>query len=320
MKEKMISVVVPMYYEELVANECYIRLKQVLNDIPYMSHEIIFINDGSRDKTISILKNIAKDDKSVKIIDLSRNFGHQAAVTAGLVNCIGDAVVIIDADLQDPPELIKDMISKWEEGNEVVYGKRRIRVGERKFKLITAKYFYKVLSFMSNIEIPKDTGDFRLIDKKIVDAFKEMPEQNRFIRGMISWIGFKQTYIEYDRDERFAGETKYPLKKMVKFACDAIVSFSTKPLKLTTLFGSITICISVILVIYSLVSKLINNAASGWTSLMCVILFFSGFQLLFLGVIGEYIARIYDESKKRPLYLIQEKINFSESDNIVKRI
>ena len=313
MEKELLSIIVPMYYEELVAYECYHRLKDVVDKIDFMDHEIIFVNDGSKDRTLSILKSIAKSDKSVKIIDFSRNFGHQAAVTAGLFNCKGDAVVIIDADLQDPPEIIPDMIAKWKEGHQVIYGKRKKRSGESKFKLLTAKYFYKILSYMSSIEIPRDTGDFRLMDKIVVEAFKEMPEQNRFIRGMVSWIGFDQVPLEYNRDDRFAGETKYPLRKMIKFATDGIVSFSTKPLKLTAIFGTCTIGISILLIIYTIIMKIVSNTSMGWASTMCVILFFSGVQLLSLGVIGEYIARIYDESKNRPLYLVKEKINFDKN-------
>lgn len=312
MEKKLLSIIVPMYYEELVAYECYHRIKNVVNGIESMDHEIIFVNDGSKDRTLAILKSIAKGDKCVKIIDFSRNFGHQAAVTAGLFNCNGDAIVIIDADLQDPPEIIPEMISKWEEGHQVIYGKRKIRSGESKFKLLTAKYFYRVLSYMASIEIPKDTGDFRLMDRIVVEAFKEMPEQNRFIRGMVSWIGFDQVPLEYNRDDRFAGETKYPLRKMIKFATDGIVSFSTKPLKLTAIFGIGTIGISILLIIYTIITKIMRDTSMGWASTMCVILFFSGVQLLSLGVIGEYIARIYDESKNRPLYLVKEKINFDK--------
>ena len=312
MEKKLLSIIVPMYYEELVAYECYHRIKNVVNGIESMDHEIIFVNDGSKDRTLAILKSIAKGDKCVKIRDFSRNFGHQAAVTAGLFNCNGDAIVIIDADLQDPPEIIPEMISKWEEGHQVIYGKRKIRSGESKFKLLTAKYFYRVLSYMASIEIPKDTGDFRLMDRIVVEAFKEMPEQNRFIRGMVSWIGFDQVPLEYNRDDRFAGETKYPLRKMIKFATDGIVSFSTKPLKLTAIFGIGTIGISILLIIYTIITKIMSDTSMGWASTMCVILFFSGVQLLSLGVIGEYIARIYDESKNRPLYLVKEKINFDK--------
>lgn len=310
----LISVVVPMYFEEEVANECYKRLKEVM-DSNAINYEFIFVNDGSKDRTMEILKELVKEDKRVKVIDFARNFGHQTAVTAGAFNSKGDAVVIIDADLQDPPELIIDMIEKWKKGYDVVYAKRKKRKGETWFKLVTAKYFYRFLAYMSDVDIPTDTGDFRLMDRKVVEAFKSMPERNRFVRGMVSWVGFNQTYIEYERDERFAGVTKYPLKKMLKFASDGIVAFSSKPLKFMTGLGSITILLALIILIYSLIVKISGHYTQpGWTSLMVAITFFSGVQLLSLGVIGEYIARIYDESKNRPLFIIREKINFEDEE------
>ena len=247
----LISVVIPMYFEEEVANECYSRIKKVLTD-NILNYELIFINDGSKDKTLDILKEIANQDKNVKIIDFARNFGHLVAVSAGVYNASGDVVVIIDADLQDPPELIIDMLDKWKQGFDVVYARRKKRKGETLFKLITAKCFYKFLKSISEVNIPTDTGDFRLIDKKVVDAFKSMPERNRFIRGMISWVGFEQTYIEYEREERFAGKTKYPFIKMLKFASDGIIAFSSKPLRFVLGIGSITIVIAIIIFIYSL--------------------------------------------------------------------
>lgn len=311
---KKISVVVPMYYEEEVAKECYNRLTGVMKKTS-LEYELIFVNDGSTDKTLPILKDIAKSDDKAKIISFSRNFGHQNAVTAGILDATGDAIVIIDADLQDPPEIIPQMIKKWEEGYDVVYAKRKQRKGESFFKLITAKYFYKFLHSMSEVEIPKDTGDFRLIDRKVAEVFRNMPERNRFIRGMISWVGFKQYPLEYERQERYAGETKYPLKKMIKFASDGIIGFSTKPLKLISGLGIITIIISIILLIYSLIQKIVHpDTVQGWASLICAIAFFSGVQMTSLGIIGQYIARIYDESKDRPLYIIDEKINFKGND------
>jgi polyisoprenyl-phosphate glycosyltransferase len=310
--EYLVSVIVPMYYEEEVAEECYKRLKTVMEDNG-LKHELIFVNDGSKDRTMEILRGLAKVDKCVKIIDFARNFGHQTAVTAGVYNSSGDAVVIIDADLQDPPELIMDMLAKWKQGYEVVYAKRKKRKGETWFKLFTAKCFYRFLAYMSDVQIPTDTGDFRLIDKKVAEAFKAMPERNRFVRGMVSWIGFEQTYIEYERDERFAGVTKYPLKKMIKFASDGIIAFSSKPLRFMTGLGCMTITLAFVILVYSLIVKLFGSSAEpGWTSLMVAITFFSGVQLLSLGVLGEYIARIYDESKNRPLYLIKDKINFDK--------
>lgn len=308
---KKISVVIPMYYEEEVAEECYNRMKKVLTDIQGYEHEIIFVNDGSKDRTLEILENIAQKDENAKIISFSRNFGHQCAVTAGIKHVTGDAVVIIDADLQDPPELIPEMLKLWEEGNEVIYGKRKSREGESKFKLLTASMFYKTLNALSDVEIPKDTGDFRLVDRKVVDVINSLPEHNKFLRGLFSWVGFKQTPYEYERKERFAGETKYPLKKMLKLASDGIIGFSTKPLKLVGTLGIITIIISIVLLIYSIISYIfsLNNLTPGWTSIMVAVTFFSGVQLLSIWIISEYIGRIYDEAKSRPQYIINKKIN-----------
>lgn len=217
---KKISVVIPMYYEEAVVEECYNRIKKVLIELERYEYEIIFVNDGSKDKTLKILENIATQNENVKIISFSRNFGHQAAVTAGMKFVTGDAVVIIDADMQDPPELIKDMIKLWEDGNEVIYAKRKIRKGESAFKLFTAKVFYNILNGLSDTKIPKDTGDFRLADRKVIDVINSLPEHNKFLRGLFSWVGFKQVPFNYERKKRFAGKTKYPFKKMFKLASD----------------------------------------------------------------------------------------------------
>ncbi|SMC21173.1 dolichol-phosphate mannosyltransferase [Clostridium acidisoli DSM 12555] len=310
----IISVVVPMYYEEMVAKECYKQLTDTLEGKEF-DYELIFVNDGSKDKTEDILLGLAKYDKRVRVINFSRNFGHQTAVTAGIFNAKGDAVVIIDADLQDPPKLILDMINLWKKGYDVVYGKRKKRNGETFFKLLTAKYFYKFLNYMSDIDIPKDTGDFRLIDKKVAQVFKNMPEKNRFVRGMMSWIGFNQTFIEYERDERFAGETKYPLKKMIKFATDGIVSFSTKPLKIVSFLGLLSIVLSIVIFLYSIISKIfIHQTIAGWASIVDIIAFFGGLQLISLGIVGEYVARIYEESKNRPLYIIKSTKNLEDED------
>ncbi len=313
---KKISVIVPMYFEEAVVSECYKRLKEVLTNLDNYEYEIIFIDDGSRDQTLSILEKIAMVDKNVKIISFSRNFGHQAAVQAGLKLSAGDAVVIIDADLQDPPELIPQMISLWENGNDVIYAKRKSREGETKFKLFSAKMFYNILNDLSDVSIPKDTGDFRLADRKVVDVINSLPEHNKFFRGLFSWVGFKQAPIEYERKERFAGETKYPLNKMIKLAKDGIFSFSTKPLKFVTRLGIVSIIISILILIYSLLSFIFdwNNLTPGWTSIMVTITFFAGIQLVSLGMISEYIGRIYDESKNRPSYIINKTINFEDED------
>ncbi|HDR6310365.1 TPA: glycosyltransferase family 2 protein [Bacillus cereus] len=312
--QKLISVVVPMYFEEEVAQECYNRLKSVMlqNDINY---EFVFVNDGSTDRTMEILSEIAANDYRTKIVNFARNFGHQIAVTAGIAAAKGDAIVIIDADLQDPPEVIPELIAKWEEGYEVVYAKRKQRKGETWFKLLTAKYFYKFLNYMSDIDIPKDTGDFRIIDRKVADVFNQMTERNRFIRGMMSWVGFRQTYVEYERDERFAGETKYPLKKMIKFASDGIIAFSTKPLRIVMTLGLLSVLISIIVLLYTITVKIIGTGTqTGWASIMVAITFFSGIQLLGLGIVGQYIARIYDESKNRPIYIVKETINIEQEE------
>lgn len=311
---KKVSVVIPMYFEEEVAQECYKRTKKMLEDLVNYEHEIIFVNDGSKDKTLEILNEIASKDKKVKVISFSRNFGHQVAVTAGLKYVTGDCILIIDSDMQDPPELLPKMLELWEKGNEVIYGKRKAREGESHFKLFTAKMFYKVLNGLSDVEIPKDTGDFRLVDRKVVEVINNMPEHNKFLRGLFSWVGFKQIPFEYERKERFAGKTKYPLKKMFKLAGDGIISFSTKPLKLIGGIGIISIFISFAILIYALLSYIFKwgDLTAGWTSLMVAITFFAGVQLISIWMISEYIARIYDDTKKRPEYIIDKKINIEK--------
>lgn len=310
---KKISVVIPMYYEEEVVDICY---KRVVNNLKKLSdkysYEIIFINDGSKDSTLEILKKIASNDDNVKIISFSRNFGHQAAVTAGIRNVTGDAIIIMDADLQDPPELFEGMIEKWEEGYEVVYGKRKTREGESIFKLLTARMFYNTLNKLSEIEIPKDTGDFRLVDRKVIDVIATLPEHNKFLRGLFSWVGFNQYAYEYNRVNRVAGKTKYPFKKMFKLATDGILSFSAKPLKIVGAIGIFSVIVSIIILIYSIVSYMfkLNSLTPGWTSIMCTMTFIGGIILISLWMIGEYIARIYEESLGRPEYIIDELINF----------
>ena len=308
---KKVSVVIPMYCEEEVAEECYKRVSKTLKELKEYEYEIIFVNDGSQDKTLKILEEIARKDSNVKVISFSRNFGHQAAVTAGLKEVTGDAIVIMDADLQDPPELIPDMLKYWEQGNEIIYGTRKTRKGESAFKLLTAKMFYKTLNALSDVEIPKDTGDFRLVDRKVIDVINNMPEHNKFLRGLFSWVGFKQMSYEYERQGRVAGKTKYPLKKMLKLASDGIISFSTKPLKLLGTLGVLSIVISVIILIYALISYAfkLNNLSAGWTSIMVAITFFAGIQLLSIWIMSEYIGRIYEETKKRPQYIVDKKIN-----------
>ena len=315
-KMKKISVIIPMYYEEEVAQECYKRMTEILSKIEGYEYELICVNDGSKDKTLPILEEIAKNDSKVKVISFARNFGHQCAVTAGLKYVTGDCAVIIDADLQDPPELIPEMLKLWEEGNEVIYGKRKTRDGESVFKLLTAKMFYKTLNALSDVEIPKDTGDFRLVDRKVVDIMNAMPEHNKFLRGLWGWIGFKQIPFEYERKERIERKTKYPLKKMLKLASDGIIGFSTKPLKLVGALGMLAIFISIVILIYSLVSYIfgLNQLTAGWTSIMVTVTFLGGVQLLSIWIMSEYVGRIYDESKARPQYIIEKTINIEDTE------
>ena len=306
------SVIVPLYNEEAVVQDSYERIREVM-DTTGEPYEIIFINDGSKDSTYQKVREILKKDKNVKLISFSRNFGHQSAITAGMDYCTGQAVIVIDADLQDPPEVMLKMIEKWKEGYEVVYGKRIKRKGETLFKKATAKIFYRILSKTTDVEIPIDTGDFRLIDRKVCDALKTMPERNRYVRGLISWLGFRQTGVEFVREKRLAGETKYSMKKMFKLAWDGITAFSNAPLKLATYIGVSISAVSFLYLLVVICQKLFTDTTvQGWASLVAISLFFNGVILIVLGIIGEYIRRIYDEAKGRPIYIISEKIGFDE--------
>ena len=302
--QKKISVVVPCYNESEVLHEFNERLFLVLKDLQEYLYEVIYVDDGSSDNTYRILKSFKDNSNCIEIISFSRNFGHQIAISAGIDRSKGDAVVVIDADLQDPPELIKEMTLIWLNGADVVYAVRNSRKGESKFKLLTAKFFYRILQKVADIEIPTDTGDFRLMDRKVVDVLCSMNERDRYIRGMVSWIGFVQKPIFYKRDIRFAGETKYPLKKMINFALDGLISFSTKPLQIATMFGIFIFILSILGILYSLFLRLTTeNWVPGWTLMFIAVLFLGGIQLIFMGLIGEYVGRIYGESKKRPLYI-----------------
>ncbi|MBQ2695955.1 MAG: glycosyltransferase family 2 protein [Clostridia bacterium] len=306
------SVVIPVYNEEPVVKESYKRLKAVMEQTKE-TYELIFVNDGSRDGTEAIISELCEIDTHVKLVSFSRNFGHQTAITAGMDLSSGQAVVVIDADLQDPPEVILDMIEKWKEGFDVVYGQRIKRKGETFFKKLTAKFFYRTLKSLTDVEIPVDTGDFRLIDRKVCDVLSSLTEKNRYVRGLVSWVGFRQTAVYFERQERFAGETKYPFKKMVKFAVDGITTFSYKPLKIATYLGFFLSFLSFLYLLVVIWLKLFTDwTVSGWASILSVSLFFNGIVLIMLGIIGEYIGRIYDESKNRPLYVIAEKKGFTD--------
>jgi polyisoprenyl-phosphate glycosyltransferase len=301
-----LSVVIPIYNEEENIPSLVSRLRTVLERLG-VSYEMIFINDGSRDNSVHLIRMLAAQDARVKYIDFSRNFGHQVAVTAGIDAARGASLVIIDADLQDPPELIIDLHHKLREGYNVVYAKRKSRQGENFFKRFTAKLFYRTLSRITNIDIPLDTGDFRIIDRKVIDVLKKMPEQQKFLRGQIAWIGFRQTFVEYDRHERNAGTTGYTLKKMLRLALDGVTSFSNFPLKFATAAGFLVSGFSFILMLYALYSRFISkNYEPGWTSLMLVILFIGGIQLIGIGIIGEYLSRVSANVRGRPLYIISE--------------
>ncbi|MEA4889827.1 MAG: glycosyltransferase family 2 protein [Clostridiaceae bacterium] len=308
MEEIRFSLVVPLYNEEAVIEENYRRLTGILRGLgkPY---EIIYVNDGSRDRTGFLVRNLCRQDPNVKLLTFSRNFGHQTAITAGMDYASGDAVIIIDADLQDPPEIIPQLIERWEEGYDVVYGRRVVREGEAWFKKYSARCYYRLLRRITDVDIPVDTGDFRLIDAKVCAALSQLPEHNRYIRGMISWLGFRQTYVDYVRAPRFAGETKYPMKKMFTLALDGITSFSYKPLKLGIGIGLLLSVCSFCFLLFVFIARLFNLVVMepGYASMMCVILFFFGIVLIMLGIIGEYIARIFEEAKNRPLYVICDR-------------
>ncbi|MBC6608390.1 glycosyltransferase family 2 protein [Hymenobacter sp. BT188] len=301
-----LSIIVPIYNEESNIEALYKRLRSVIDPMA-LQYEFIFINDGSRDCSLSLIHDLTASDLRVRYIDFSRNFGHQIAVTAGLDLAAGAAVVIIDADLQDPPELIPKLYQKLQEGYEVVYAKRRSRKGESAAKKFTARLFYRVLASITHISIPVDTGDFRIISRKVVNALKQMPEQNKFIRGQISWIGYRQTYLEYDRAERAGGATGYTYRKMIRLALDGITGFSDAPLKAATIGGFIVSGVAFLVMVYTLYARFITkDYEPGWSSLMVSILFMGGIQLIAIGIIGEYIARLSANVRQRPLYIISD--------------
>ena len=310
----LISIVIPCYNEAAVLPETRRRLAEVADRLSNEgTFEFIFVDDGSRDETARVLHELAAADSRVRGLRLSRNFGQQIATTAGLENAAGDAVVVMDADLQDPPELIEVMLARWREGYHVAYAKRTERTGETAFKIWSAKIFYRLVQRISRVSIPSDTGDFRLMDRRVVDAFLRMPEKDRFLRGMVSWVGFRQIAVPYKREVRFAGKTNYPLLKMVRFAIDGIVSFSFAPLRLAVWTGFFAIGLAFLGIIYAVLLRFFADPSQwvrGWASIFVAILFMGGVQLISLGIIGEYVGRIYGEVKQRPLYLIWERFGF----------
>jgi dolichol-phosphate mannosyltransferase len=313
---QLLSIVVPCYNEQAVLSETLRRMRRVCDTITDLDTEMIFVDDGSQDDTRKMLRTFALSDSRVKYIGFSRNFGHQTAVTAGMDAASGDAVVIIDADLQDPPEIIIEMIKKWREGNDVVYGVRSKRLGESRFKLYTAKLFYRILSKLSDTDIPVDTGDFRLVTRRVADALRDMPEHSRFLRGMVSWVGFRQTPIYYERMERASGVSKYPFAKMLRFAVDGILSFSIRPLRLATTLGLCSTMLAMLGICYALYVRIFTSTwITGWTTLVISVTFFGGVQLLSVGILGEYLGRIYMETKGRPLYIIEESQGIFLRDN-----
>lgn len=299
-----LSVIVPCFNEQEVLPETHRRLTQVLEGVGE-DYELLYVNDGSRDGTLPMLRELERADPQVRVLNLSRNFGHQIAVSAGLDHARGRVTVIIDADLQDPPEVMVEMIAKWRDGYDVVYGQRRTRPGENAFKLGSARLFYRLLNVLSDRPIPVDVGDFRLLDRQVVEAMRGMREYDRFLRGMVSWVGFRQCAVPYDRDARFAGVSKYPLMKMLHLAADGILSFSVTPLRAAIILGLLSAAVAFAGIIYAVILRLTTSAwVSGWTLLFVAILFMGGVQLVTAGIIGEYVGRIYREVKGRPLYLL----------------
>jgi glycosyltransferase involved in cell wall biosynthesis len=314
------SIVIPVYNEQETLPALYERLAALLERLDGSS-EVLLVDDGSRDASFARMIEMSAKDARFKVLQLSRNFGHQAAITAGLDFALGRAVVVMDADLQDPPEVVLDMAERWREGFDVVYAVRRARRGESRFKVATAAGFYRLLRKLSDVEIPADVGDFRLVDRKALDAYKTMRENDRFVRGMFSWVGFKQIGVPYDRDERFAGETKFPLGKMMKFGIDGIVSFSSAPLRLALALGFV---VSGLSILYGFVALLLNVIGAftvpGWTSIIFVTSLIGGVQLIVLGVVGEYVGRTYEESKNRPLYIVTQTSGIHEGSQPEQRV
>jgi glycosyltransferase involved in cell wall biosynthesis len=304
----LLSVVAPMYDEEDLAEVFYARVCAALEGIPF---ELVIVDDGSRDGTAAVLDRLADGDPRVRVLSLSRNFGHQTALTAGLDHARGDAVVMIDADLQDPPELIPQLMEHWRQGSDVVYAVRETRAGETRMKLVTAGLFYRLMARLSNMELPANAGDFRLLDRRALDALLAMRERNRYLRGMTVWVGFTQTAVPYQRDARYAGKTKYTLSRMLRFSLDAVSSFSHVPLQIATLFGFLCAGAAFLGLPLVVVARYTGLFARGVPTVLFVILFLGGIQLIAIGLIGEYVGRIYEEVKRRPLYVVRGRRNLA---------
>jgi glycosyltransferase involved in cell wall biosynthesis len=313
--KRLVSLVVPVYNESEVIGVFNERATRTLAALDGFDYEIIFIDDGSRDRSYELLAGFAAANPRLRVLKFSRNFGHQIAITAGIDHARGDCVVIIDADLQDPPEVIPAMIGRWREGFDVVYGVRAEREGEGAMKLFTASAFYRLLTRLTNIQIPADVGDFRLMSRRATDQLKQLREKDRFVRGLVSWIGFPQTGLTYSRDKRFAGETKYPYRKMIKFAFDGITSFSTVPLKLATWSGYAASLLAFLYLLSVFVQKLLGYTVEGWATIMVAVLFLGGVQLVCLGILGEYLGRIFNEVKPRPMYVVEEILQSGSDPN-----
>ncbi len=308
----LLSVVAPVYNEEATIDEFYARICTALEGLRF---ELVLVDDGSADGSAAALERLAEHDPRVRIVFLSRNFGHQTALTAGLDHTRGDAVVMLDADLQDPPELIPKMLDHWRAGCDVVYAVREQREGESRFKLSTARWFYKLFDKLAQVELQHNSGDFRLLDRRALDALLSMRERNRFLRGMTVWVGYTQAAVPYTRDPRYAGETKYTLAKMVRFSLDAISSFSHRPLQLATLFGFIVSTVAFVAIPVVIGLRIAGSYLPGFSSITIAILLLGGIQLIALGIIGEYVGRIYDEVKGRPLYLVRARLNMPEAES-----
>ena len=302
----LVSVVVPVFNEAEGIRMFHQRATAALEALEGATYEIVYVDDGSRDGSYEILREFADASPHAQVVKFSRNFGHQIAITAGLDFARGDAVVFIDADLQDPPELIAALVARWREGNDVVYARRTQRKGETRMKLLTAAAFYRGLRAITNIDIPPDVGDFRLISARVADQLRAMREKDRFIRGLVSWVGFRQTYVMYERDERYAGETKYPLTKMIKFALDGLTSFSSAPLRVATWMGYVASALAFLYLLSVFVQVALGITVEGWATIIVAVLFLGGVQLICLGILGEYLGRVFNEVKPRPVYIVEE--------------